>query len=152
MGYPNRASRWPGLLLALAIAATRAAVAQSPTIPLRINGHEVQAEVAHTPQTRGLGLMYRKALPENRGMLFVYREPGYHAMWMVNTVIPLSVAFLDERGVILNIRDMRPLSEDAHTAADLAGYALEMNAGWFRSRGIGPGARIEGLSAAPKGE
>ena len=140
------------LLIALALAAPRADAADLPVIPLRINGHAIQAEVAHTPQTRSLGLMQRRFLAENRGMLFVFREPGYHAMWMANTPLPLSVAFLDERGAILNIRDMKPLSEDRHAAAGAAKYALEMNAGWFEKRGIAAGAVVKGLTAAPRGE
>lgn len=140
------------LLIALALAAPRTDAAGLPVISLRINGQAIQAEVAHTPQTRSLGLMHRRFLSENRGMLFVFREPGYHAMWMANTPLPLSVAFLDERGVILNIRDMKPLSEDSHPAAGPAKYALEMNAGWFEKRGIAAGAGVEGLTAAPRGE
>lgn len=140
------------LLIALALATPRADAADLPVIPLRINGHAIQAEVAHTPQTRSLGLMQRRFLAENRGMLFVFREPGYHAMWMANTPLPLSVAFLDERGAILNIRDMKPLSEDRHAATAPAKYALEMNAGWFEKRGIAAGAVVKGLTAAPRGE
>jgi hypothetical protein len=70
-------------------------------------------------------------------------------MWMMNTYIPLSVAFLDERGVIINIEDMMPHTRDTHPAAKPARYALEMNQGWFAKRGIKPGARIEGLERAP---
>jgi uncharacterized membrane protein (UPF0127 family) len=70
-------------------------------------------------------------------------------MWMMNTYIPLSVAFLDERGVIINIEDMKPHTQDTHPAAKPAQYALEMNQGWFSKRGIKPGARIEGLDRAP---
>lgn len=140
------------LLIALALAAPRAGAADLPVIPLRINGHAIQAEVAHTPETRGAGLMQRQFLDENHGMLFVFREPGYHAMWMANTPLPLSVAFLDERGVILDIRDMKPLSEDSHTATGPAKYALEMNAGWFKKHGIAAGAKMEGIAAAPRGE
>lgn len=142
------------LLFALgtALAAPRPGVAEPPVVSLRINGHALRVEVAHTPETRNLGLMHRPSLPKNQGMLFVFREPDYHAMWMADTLIPLSVAFLDERGVILNIRDMKPLSGDIHPAAGLAKYALEMNAGWFTKRGIGPGARVEGLGYAPRGK
>lgn len=140
------------ITLGISLAAPRAGAGELPVIPLRINGHAIQAEVAYTPQTRGQGLMQRRFLDENRGMLFVFREPGYHAMWMANTPLPLSVAFLDERGAILNLRDMKPLSEDAHTATGAAKYALEMNAGWFEKRGIAAGALVEGLAAAPRGE
>jgi uncharacterized membrane protein (UPF0127 family) len=82
-------------------------------------------------------------------MLFVFTQPGFHSMWMQNTYIPLSVAFMDERGVILNIADMVPLTTEPHTAAGFARYALEMNRGWFAARGIRAGAKVEGLGAAP---
>lgn len=138
------------LLLAAWMAST-ATAAQSPLpeITLSINGHRIVAEVASTDAERSRGLMYRRMLPENRGMLFVFREPALHGMWMVNTYIPLSVAFLDANGVILNIEDMQPHTRDAHVAKRPAKYALEMNQGWFRKRGIKPGDRLLGLEQAP---
>jgi uncharacterized membrane protein (UPF0127 family) len=87
-------------------------------------------------------------LPEDRGMLFVFPEVALHAMWMMNTFVPLSVAFLDRDGVIINIEDMQPQTQDAHPAARPARYALEMNLGWFRKRGINPGVKVEGLERA----
>jgi len=134
--------------LALALGAY-AASSGTPEIPLVVNGHRLTAEVAATDDTRSQGLMHRRILPENRGMLFVFRQSAQHAMWMMNTYIPLSVAFLDERGVIINIEDMKPHTQDTHPAAKPARYALEMNKGWFAKRGIEPGARIEGLERAP---
>lgn len=133
-------------MLALAVTTARA---QMPEIPLTIAGHKLTVEVANTDSTRSQGLMHRRIMPENRGMLFVFRETALHAMWMMNTYIPLSVAFLDERGVIINIEDMKPHTQDTHPAAKPAKYALEMNQGWFAKRGIKPGARIEGLEHAP---
>lgn len=140
-------TRWLLLWAAFFLAAAHA----DPlfTLPLRIDGHEIRAEVAHTPDTRAKGLMHRKSLAENQGMLFVYSEAGPHAMWMWNTPLALSVAFIDAEGVILNIRTMTPLSSDSHTAAGDAAYALEMNAGWFERRGIKKGDRLEGFSRAP---
>ena len=125
------------------------AVAQLPEISLAINGHVLIAEVAATTETRTQGLMHRRMLPENRGMLFVFRETGAHAMWMMNTYIPLSVAFLDEGGRIINIEDMQPHTRDSHGAAGPAKYALEMNQGWFARRAIKPGAKVEGMERAP---
>ena len=134
----------------LSLACTAAAQAQQlPEIGLSVNGHKVTAEVAHTDPTRTQGLMYRRMLPENRGMLFVFRETALHAMWMMNTFVPLSVAFLDAKGVILNIEDMEPQTQDVHPASKPAKYALEMNKGWFAKRGIKPGARLEGIEKAP---
>ena len=134
------------LLLWLA-AATQAQ--QLPEIALAVNGHKLTAEVAHTDPARAQGLMHRRMLPENRGMLFVFTTTAHHAMWMMNTYIPLSVAFIDERGVIINIEDMKPHTQDTHPAAKPAKYALEMNQGWFGKRGIKPGAKIEGMEQAP---
>ena len=115
---------------------TLAAGAQLPEIPLVIDGHRLTAEVAATDESRMQGLMHRRILPENRGMLFVFRETAQHEMWMMNTYIPLSVAFLDERGLIINIADMQPHTRDTHAAAKPAKYALEVNQGWFAKRGI----------------
>jgi uncharacterized protein len=145
---PVPSARAALLLLLLSFAGTPA-IAQLPEIPLAINGHALTAEVAATAETRTQGLMHRRMLPENRGMLFVFGEPGAHAMWMMNTYIPLSVAFLDESGRIINIADMQPHTRDSHGAAKPAKYALEMNQGWFAKRRIQPGARVEGLERAP---
>jgi uncharacterized membrane protein (UPF0127 family) len=134
---------------ALTLAISAAARAQMPEIPLTVAGHKLTVEVADSDTTRMQGLMHRRILPENRGMLFVFREVTHHAMWMKNTYIPLSVAFLDERGVIINIADMQPQTSDTHAAAKPAKYALEVNQGWFAKRGIKPGATIEGLERAP---
>jgi uncharacterized membrane protein (UPF0127 family) len=132
--------------LTLACAAARA---EPPEIVLTVNGHKLTAEVAHTEATRAKGLMHRRMLPENRGMLFVFERLDRHAMWMMNTYVPLSVAFLDAHGVIINIADMAPHTTNAHGATRPAKFALEMNQGWFTKRGIGPGARLEGLDKAP---
>ena len=134
------------LLLWLAAAAQ---AQQLPEIALAVNGHKLTAEVAHTDPARAQGLMHRRMLPENRGMLFVFTTTAHHAMWMMNTYIPLSVAFIDERGVIINIEDMKPHTQDTHPAAKPAKYALEMNQGWFNKRGIKPGATVDGIERAP---
>jgi uncharacterized membrane protein (UPF0127 family) len=126
-----------------------AARAQLPEISLAMNGHKLTAEVAQTNPARMQGLMHRRMLPENRGMLFVFDKVGIHGMWMKNTYIPLSVAFLDEWGVIINIADMEPHTTDGHSAAGPAKYALEANRGWFAKRGIKAGARVEGIEQAP---
>ncbi|MDX2220288.1 MAG: DUF192 domain-containing protein [Burkholderiales bacterium] len=122
-----------------------------PTMTVSVEGHAVKAEIAATFESRMKGLMHREKLGKNDGMLFVFDQVGYHAMWMKNTLIPLSVAFLDEEGRILNIAEMQPHSESQHMAAGPARYALEMNAGWFSERKIAPGARVKGLEKAPKG-
>ena len=133
----------------MALAISTAQAQQLPEVMLSVNGHKLTAEVAHTVPTRSQGLMHRRMLPENRGMLFVFDNVAIHAMWMMNTYIPLSVAFLDERGVIINIEDMKPHTQDTHPAAKPARYALEVNQGWFGKHGIKPGAKIEGIERAP---
>jgi len=140
------------LIAALGLAAPLAAAqpqAKLPTLALNAGIHVVQAEVANTFPSRAQGLMFRKSLGANQGMLFVFAEVERHCMWMRNTYVPLSVAFIDETGVILNIADMKPQTEDSHCAAGPARYALEMSQGWFAAKGIKPGAKISGLAKAP---
>ena len=126
--------------------------AEMPVIQIKIANHVLSTEVAHTQTSRTQGLMYRQSMSENRGMLFVFPETGYHSMWMVNTNIPLSVAFVDEKGVILNIADMVPHTRTAHGAAGMAKYAIEANLGWFWERGIKAGNYVDGLRKAPAAE
>jgi uncharacterized membrane protein (UPF0127 family) len=123
--------------------------AQMPEVVLSVSGHKLTAEVASTEASRTQGLMHRRILPADRGMLFVFPDVSRHAMWMMNTFIPLSVAFVDEGGTIINIEDMKPHTQDSHPSAKPAKYALEMNLGWFAKRGIKPGAKIEGIERAP---
>ena len=91
-----------------------------------------------------VGLMQRRSMAPNHGMLFVFTEAQRHCMWMKNTLLPLSVAFMDAEGRILNIEDMQPQTETNHCAAKPARFALEMNLGWFKQKGFGPGTRIVG--------
>jgi len=86
----------------------------------------------------------------NQGMLFVFPRAERHCMWMRNTYIPLSVAFIDDQGKILNIEDMKPQTETSHCANAPARFALEMNRGWFAEKGIKPGQRIGGLEKSPR--
>ena len=119
------------------------------TYPLKIKGHSVRAELADSEEARMTGLMFRNSLPENSAMLFVYDREERSAMWMKNTYVPLSVAFIDRRGVILNIEDMEPQTLDSHASAGPAKYALEMNRGWFKRRGIKKGDKVLGLEKLP---
>jgi uncharacterized protein len=121
------------------------------TYPLKIKGQTVRAELARSDEEKRTGLMFRRALGENSGMVFVYEREERWAMWMKNTYVPLSVAFMDRNGKILNIEDMEPLTLDSHEAAEAAKYALEMNRGWFAKHGIKPGDRVQGLEKLPKG-
>lgn len=127
-----------------------AALAQAfPVIELSAGFHRIEAEVAHTQRLRMQGLMQRRGMAPQHGMLFVFDAPGTHCMWMKNTFIPLAVAFLDDNGRIINLDAMQPQTENNHCAAKPARYALEMNIGWFKQRGLGVGAQIAGIERAP---
>jgi uncharacterized membrane protein (UPF0127 family) len=132
-------------VLALAALAAAPALAQPPVAQLNAGMHLIRAEVVSDPGTRAEGLMYRKSMAQNAGMLFIFDEAAVHCMWMKNTLIPLSVAFIDDRGAIVNIADMEPQTEASHCAAQPVRYALEMNRGWFAARGVKPGSRLGGI-------
>lgn len=145
-----KCSLYPAVLIAVFIGFTGTTPADPLlTYPLRIKNHEIRAEVANTEESRRRGLMFRDGLSDNSGMVFSYPEAGVNTMWMKNTRIALSVAFIDRNGRILNIEDMEPFSEQAHASAGEAAHALEMNRGWFRKRAIKAGDRVEGLQRLP---
>jgi uncharacterized protein len=133
------------LIALLLLVAAPAAAQVLPTVQLTAGIYLIRAELAVDPAVRMQGLMYRKALASNAGMLFVFDQPAVQCMWMKNTYIPLSVAFIDGKGEIINIADMQPHSEQSHCADRPALYALEMNRGWFAQRGIKPGSRLGGI-------
>lgn len=133
------------LIFLLAVSLSAVARAELPVVQLATGMHLIRAELADNMGTRMEGLMYRKSMPQGSGMVFVFDESATHCMWMKNTLIPLSVAFIDESGAIINIADMQPQSEQSHCAARPARFALEMNKGWFAERGIKPGAKLRGL-------
>jgi uncharacterized protein len=133
----------------LSVAAVCVSAQSLPLMELTAGFHRIEAEVAANNAARMQGLMQRKSMATQRGMLFVFDRDAQHCMWMKNTFLPLSVAFIDETGKILNIEDMQPQSEDNHCAAKPARYALEMNIGWFAQRGIRRGDRIGGIDRAP---
>lgn len=120
-------------------------VARFPVISLSAGMHIIKAEVAAREAERQQGLMYREKMGPNEGMVFLFDAPAGVCMWMKNTFIPLSVAFIDESGKIVNIEDMQPKTTDSHCAKKPVRYALEMNLGWFRQKNIKPGMVIEGL-------
>ena len=124
--------------------------AQMPHIELAAGFYRIDAELAADQPTRMQGLMNRRNMPANQGMLFVFPFADRHCMWMRNTFLPLSVAFLDEQGRIINIEDMAPQTENNHCAAAAARFALEMNRGWFAAKGIKPGQRIGGVDRSPQ--
>lgn len=108
-------------------------------LELRVKDHSLRVEVASDDLSRRVGLMDRKGLPENEGMLFVFRQPAAQAFWMKHTYIPLSVAFLDDNGKILQIEDMQPKDETNTVSKNPVRFAIEVNQGWFQKNGIGVG-------------
>ena len=139
-------------LAVFALACPPGAAAELPTMGLTINGHKLVAEIAASTPTRTTGLMHRFSLKPDHGMLFVFRDAQPLAFWMKNTFVALSIAYIDARGRIIDIEDMAPQTENTHPSSGPAMYALEMKRGWFKERGIGVGAMVNGLEKAPRAE
>ena len=142
-------------LAALALAGLAAgALAQEgpqslPKIRLNAGIHNIDAQLAQTPEQREIGLMFRASMPANEGMLFTFERPSQQCFWMKNTLIPLDIAFVDDSGAIVNIERMKPQTLDGHCSEKPVRYVLEMNDGWFAKRGIKPGSRLKGLPPTP---
>ncbi|AAZ98616.1 exported protein [Thiobacillus denitrificans ATCC 25259] len=132
-----------GVAFALLLAGAADAGGDSAT--LRVGPHVFEVEVAATPRARQRGLMGRTHLAADRGMLFVFEQPGRHCFWMRDTPLPLSIAFIDAAGRIANLADMAPRSETPHCPKREVRYALEVRQGEFRRRGIQPQMRVDGL-------
>lgn len=135
------------VLSAAALLAAAAAPAQNQqfsSTQLSAGMHLIKAEVAATDAQREQGLMFREKMPLDAGMVFVFDAPATQCMWMKNTLLPLSVAFIDASGKIVNIEDMQAQTLDSHcsTKAVPVSYALEMNLGWFKQKNIKPGTVI----------
>jgi uncharacterized membrane protein (UPF0127 family) len=107
----------------------------------------IDAAVAANEADREQGLMYRTQLAPNEGMLFVFGENAVHCFWMKNTLIPLSIAFIRADGTITDIDEMQAETTNNHCPRNNGVYALEMSKGWFASKGIMPGTKIQGLPA-----
>lgn len=116
------------------------------TVELQVGMYRIEAELADTPQARETGLMLRKTMPQQQGMLFVFEQAQPYCFWMKNTLLPLSIAFMDESGRIVSIAEMKAQSEENHCAEKPVLYALEMNQGWFAAKGIKPGMKISGVA------
>jgi uncharacterized membrane protein (UPF0127 family) len=143
----DRWARWAGAAAALCLALAAAAQdAPQKLAQIRLNAgiHNINAELAATPEQREIGLMFRTSMPPSDGMLFVFERAGQQCFWMKNTLIPLSVAFLADDGSIVNIDDMKPQTLDGHCSAKPVRYVLEMNVGWFAKRGLKAGSKLRG--------
>jgi uncharacterized membrane protein (UPF0127 family) len=117
---------------------------QLPTIRISTGMHVLQVQVAQTPEQQQTGLMFRKAMGTNEGMLFIFDEPRQQCFWMKNTLLPLSVAFIDDSGTVANLDDMKPQTLDSHCSTKPVRFVLEMNVGWFDKRGIKAGSKFTG--------
>ena len=107
--------------------------------------HQIDAQIAQTPDHRQIGLMWRKNMPINEGMLFIFEQPSQQCFWMKNTLLPLTAAFMADDGTIVNLADMKPQTTDPHCSKQPVRYVLEMNQGWFAKKGIKAGAKLSGL-------
>jgi len=104
---------------------------------------QIDAQIANTPQQRQIGLMFRKDMPTPEGMLFIFEEPQKQCFWMKNTLLPLTAAFVDDDGAIVNLADMQPQSTESHCSEKPVRYVLEMNKGWFAKKKIGKGYKLK---------
>jgi len=111
----------------------------SPVVTFASSSQALYIEIADDPVERSTGLMNRICLGDNSGMLFVYPADSQNTFWMKDTLIPLSIAWLKADGTILAIEDMRPQTEDQHSAPAPFRYAIEANQGWFAQHGISSG-------------
>ena len=116
------------------------------TTSLSINEYKIIAEVADNEKLRTSGLMFRRSIKPNQGMLFIYEYSKFHCMWMKNTQIPLSVAFIDKDHKIINIKLMEPFNKTPQCSDKPAKFALEMNSGWFKKHKISPGQKVYGIN------
>ncbi|MEO5796999.1 MAG: DUF192 domain-containing protein [Rhodoferax sp.] len=115
-----------------------------PRTTLTAGIYQIDTQLALTPEQREIGLMFRREMPQQEGMLFVFEQPGTQCFWMKNTILPLTAAFVDDHGVIVNLADMKPQTTDSHCSDKPVRYVLEMNVGWFAKKGIKAGAKLGG--------
>ena len=136
--------------LALGLAFVQTAPAQEspqlnlPRLKLSAGMHQIDAQVAQTPAQRQIGLMHRREMPQHEGMLFVFEQPATQCFWMKNTLLPLTAAFIADDGTIVNLADMKPMTEDSHCSSKPVRFVLEMNQGWFGKKNLKAGSRLAG--------
>jgi uncharacterized membrane protein (UPF0127 family) len=115
-----------------------------PRIVLQAGMFQIDAQVAATPAQREIGLMFRQEMPIHEGMLFVFEQPQQQCFWMKNTLLPLTAAFVDDDGTIVNLADMKPQSTASHCSEKPVRFVLEMNQGWFAKKNIKKGFKLKG--------
>lgn len=114
-----------------------------PTLKLWVGDQELETEIARRTVEIATGMMYRTNMAEGTAMLFVFARPDHRSFYMRNTLVPLSVAYLDPDGLVLSVHDMQPKDETpVDSTHDNVQYALEVPQGWFAKHGIGPGALV----------
>jgi uncharacterized membrane protein (UPF0127 family) len=106
--------------------------------------HLIQVQLEQDFEQRQIGLMWRKEMPQNEGMLFVFDQPAVQCFWMRNTLLPLTAAFVSDDGSIVNLADMKPMNDDSHCSKKPVRFVLEMNQGWFAKRNIQAGFKLSG--------
>jgi uncharacterized membrane protein (UPF0127 family) len=121
-----------------------------PTVTLQAGMRNIVAMVAKTPEQRQIGLMYRQEMAAHEGMVFVFEQPNVQCFWMRNTPLPLSAAFVEDDGTIVNIEDMQPMNDASHCSKKPVRYVLEMNKGWFAKANIKAGSKLGGPLFAAK--
>ena len=139
----------PALALFVLAAALLPAAAQDaqlnlPRVRLSAGMHQIDAQVALTPDQQATGLMFRKEMPQHEGMLFAFEQPSVQCFWMKNTLLPLTAAFVTDDGTVVNLADMEPQTTASHCSEKPVRYVLEMNRGWFAKKGIKPGMKLTG--------
>ena len=132
------------LCLTALLAATAHAQTSMPRMDLTAGFYRINAEVAANQKNRMQGLMHRRAMQTNEGMLFVFEHPGVQCFWMKDTTLPLTAAFLADDGAIVNLVDMQPLDENSHCSSAPVRFVLEMHQGWFASKGLKAGSQLSG--------
>lgn len=115
-----------------------------PTINIGARFYNIKVEVAQSPQEHQIGLMHRRTMPTNEGMLFIFERAEQQCFWMKNTLLPLAVAFIDDEGVIVNLDEMKPETLQSHCSSKPVRFVLEMNKGWFKKRDITAGTKLKG--------
>ncbi|TYP62440.1 DUF192 domain-containing protein [Stutzerimonas stutzeri] len=135
------------VLQALLVAVVGPAIvhASEPLLGLQVGGARIEAEYARSPAERERGLMERTEMAADHGMLFRFDDFRRHCLWMKNTPLPLSAAFMDEQGRIVDVIDLEPLSKAIRCSSEPARYALEVNQGWFERNGIEVGEQVRGI-------
>lgn len=123
-----------------------------PTTQVQVGGETLTVELATTEAQIERGLMFRRTLTANQGMLFVYANAQERTFWMKNTSLPLAIAFLDDAGRIIHIAEMQPYDQSLTPSQGLARYALEVHTGWFAAHRVQIGTMVTGVPGGKQAE